>query len=208
MKFHIGHFPRGSEVLIHVGMLSDSVELTVDHTISNGPNSFCVIGTVTNSKQEGMRGYNIEHVVKILKRGGGKDIHKPYRQPTRTSNTDQIVPPTVANNYTAWSLRTTIITIAWGMFDTRQHVVDVDRLVSAVYASGIIKQRQLKLGTEFEQHPWNYKHMYDVVNKKKLRATIKRIVSKCFIRREIEQHRTDELLPTYESFVQEAKESK
>lgn len=194
MKFHIGHFPRGSKVLIHVGILSNSVELTVDHTISNGPNSFCVIGTVANSEQEGMRGYNIDHVVKILKRGDGKDIHIPYRRPTRSSNTDRIVPPTVNNNYTAWSMRTTIIIMAWEMFDARQHVVDFDRLVNAVYASGIIKQRQLKLGTEFEGPPWNYKHMYDVANKKKLREAVRRVLPRCFTNRDKEQQCLDELL--------------
>lgn len=88
-KFHVGHFTKGTHVMIDTGMSSGHFSAYVEDICANNPNSWVIFLDRPNPSREGEfansdggnRCFNICHVKKIWNRAEGRVTYHKYDDP-------------------------------------------------------------------------------------------------------------------------------
>ena len=179
MKFNYMHFPVGTHVRGNVFPHDPSLAFDgkVIELVKNGVNSYCII-LDTPDALFGNKTVNITYVSEIVKRGDGDiKFKKPtYSRKEFLEDVNRMIVgkkhPTQYNGY--YGFRNIIVDIAerYVMIDG---CLDVDKLVDKVYATNAVKIRS-------GECDFNSAHKSHVINKKKLKSIIRRLVPKCLMK--------------------------
>lgn len=188
MKYNYGHFPIGTVCVVKVG-LGPEKEIVVKNIVGNGPCSYCIL--TSNDEY-----YNIDWVVRIIKRGQGtlcnpiRERETEYNKILRSYYNDvsdilrQLGVCKSKKHYVGFSLKLVVVSIIEKHSD-EVHLIDTDKLLHMVYMdSSVIKYK-------YSQKPNTFKINIFVINKKKLVKLVKRLLPKCRLKRKVTQKEHD-----------------
>lgn len=140
IKFDFAHFPKGTIFLLkpefRYQFNGEDKEFEVDRIFQNGANSFVLQTTTWNDTIQRWYSFNISHVQKIIKRGGGKvllnnsipniDLWQDYRQ--AKSKTD----------YAVQDLMSFILSMIYQHIPIQAYV-DLDHAIKALKKQGFVR---------------------------------------------------------------------
>ena len=179
-KFGRGHFPAGTvcEVNVRGGKGKAPRIVTTTGLVENGLNSFCIT-TDEPDQTTGTFSCNIDHVIRIIKRGPGfakitrrnEGSTRQYHRETTESRREifQCIKP--KSHYLTFDEHTLVYMVALDYINDDM-LLDNDKLVEMIRARGLIKQIDAPEDSEFCLVAYT-------IPKQKLRQAIKQLINKC-----------------------------
>lgn len=137
-------FTPGTRCIVKV-CFSEAKEVTVQHLIQNGPNSFCIETGIPHESpymKDITYSYNISHVVEVLEHKSGKLVIAE-RRTERQHHSDAPGFPGGTGRYHGWSKSEMILQAMGDRVPPSGTILDLEKLVELVEARGVFRAENL-----------------------------------------------------------------
>lgn len=137
-------FTPGTRCIVKV-CFAEAKEVTVQHLIQNGPDSFCIETGIPHESpymKDMTYSYNISHVVEVLEHKSGKLIIAE-RGVERQQHSDAPGFPGGTGRYHGWSKPDMILQAMGGRTPPSGTILDLEKLVELVAARGVFRAENM-----------------------------------------------------------------